>query len=82
MELGERVFAVKEDCPIIRHGVITKIETTWSSDTNEVVEVYTVLYDDKRPFELLELNGEYKRYELFWDENQAVAWANYLRREV
>ena len=82
MELGERVFAVKEDCPVIRHGVITKIETSWSSEANEVVESYTVLYDDRRPFELVRLNDEYKRHELFWDKNQAVAWADYLRREV
>lgn len=84
MKVGDEVYAVESSYAITRHGFIVEEHLVPNSEIDEVKVTYKVVYDDSPccPFISCPESGEYAENEVFKEKSRAIAYANYVRREV
>lgn len=84
MKLGDEVYAVDGLYGFVRHGFITGEIPGVDSSSKRVTVTYMVAYNDSPypPYVSYPTFGRHCSIELFDNEGQARAYAEYLRRDV
>lgn len=84
MKLGDEVYAVDSLYAFVRHGFITGESNKLDSTNDAVQTTYMVEYNDNPypPYIAYPTYGKHSNIEIFSDRGQAVAYAEYLRRDV
>ena len=84
MKLGDEVYAVDSLYAFVRHGFITGETSRLDSSSDNICTTYMVAYNDNPypPYIAYPTYGRHSDLEVFSNKGQAVAYAEYLRRDV
>ena len=82
MKIGDEVYAVESQYAFVRHGFIISEEVQLDGESDKVIKEYLVSYNDRPSYYYYSESGWHKEEELFKERAQAIAYSEYLRREV
>ena len=84
MDINDEVYAVDGGYALVRRGRITGITSIYNSRDSKFDILYIVTYNDSSnlPFIAYPEWSRHTTNELFANKDQAIAYAEYLRRGV